>query len=121
MRYFRYLVLLLVALVLVSLTLANRDWVTLRLVPDNIANLVGLPWAAAGVSLPIFVVILVTLTIGMILGYSAEWVREFKFRAAASRDRREKARLAKEIAQMKTDKADGDDVLALLDDSGGAR
>lgn len=121
MRFIRYAILAIVAIFLILLALANRDAVTLRLMPDDVAALIGYPEGGNVVSLPLFVVIFGGILLGVALGYLAEWLREHKFRVEARRGRRETARLEKELAAMKTEKVEGDEVLALLEDAGSAR
>ena len=121
MRYIRYAILALIAIFLVTLALANREFVTLRLMPDDLAALIRYPAALNSISIPIFGVIFAGVLLGLFLGFVAEWLREHKYRAQAAREHRENKRLTKEVAAMKTEKADGDDVLALLDDAGPAR
>ncbi|KMW59891.1 Phosphate transport regulator [Candidatus Rhodobacter oscarellae] len=121
MRYIRYALLALIAIVLITLAVANRGPVTLRLLPEDIANLVRWPEAATGVTVPLFVVIFAGVVLGVLLGFVTEWIREHKFRAEAALGRRTAARLEREVSELKTDKHDGDDVLALLDDASPSR
>ena len=121
MRFIRYAVLAIIALFLVTLALANRDAVTLHLIPEHLVGYVGLTESTNSISLPLFVVIFGGVVLGLSLGFAAEWVREHKFRAEAARGRRETKRLTREMESMKRAKNDGDDVLALLDDAGTAR
>ncbi|AJE46050.1 LapA family protein [Celeribacter indicus] len=114
MRYIRYAFLAALAVVLVTVALANREVVTLHLLPADLAELTGLSFA---VSLPLFVVIVGAIVAGLLIGFVWEWMREYKHRSAASTHRREKEKLAREVDRLKTDKAkkDGDEVLALLE------
>lgn len=121
MRFLRYLVLALIALFLVALATSNRQPVTLRLLSDELAAQVGIPAILNAVSMPLFMVIAFGIGIGVLLGFVAEWLREHKFRAEARQKRREAAVLSNELKKAKIDKAQGDDVLALLDDAGPAR
>ena len=121
MRFLRYGILAIVALSLVCLALANLSPVTLRLVPEFIASPLGYPAATTEITLPLFVVIFGGVIFGVALGYLAEWLRELKYRSEAGRVRREAKRLQKEVDQMKSERNQGDDVLALLDGSDPAR
>jgi uncharacterized integral membrane protein len=121
MRFIRYLFLAAVALVLVSLAISNSEPVTLRLMPDALAAQFGVPQLLNEVTLPLFAVILGGILIGVLLGYLAEWLREHRYRAEAKRGRRETERLTSELKRMKQEKAQGDDVLALLDDAEASR
>ena len=121
MRYIRYAVLAVIAVCLITVALANREAVTLYLLPQGLADLVGYPSAANSVSLPLFVVIFAGILGGVLLGFVWEWLREHKHRAEAVAQRREKERLARQVAKLKTDTTQGDDVLALLEDGGTTR
>ncbi|MCA0044188.1 lipopolysaccharide assembly protein LapA domain-containing protein [Celeribacter litoreus] len=114
MRYIRYAFLAALAVVLVTVALANRDLVTLNLLPAELANLTGVSLA---ISLPMFVVIFGAIIAGLLIGFVWEWMREYKHRSAASMHKREKEKLAREVDKLKTQKAknEGDEVLALLD------
>ena len=121
MRFVRYAIWAVIAVFLVVLALANRGPVTLRLMPDDIAASLGWPEALNAITLPLFGVILAGIVLGVLLGFVAEWFREHKFRSAARRNRREAEQLAGELKRVKSEKSDGDEVLALLEDAGAAR
>jgi len=121
MRFIRYVIWVLIAILLVTLALANREPVTLRLMPEDIAAVLRYPEVLNSVTVPLFVVIFAGIVLGVLLGFVAEWLREHKFRSAAKRNGREANKLANELQKAKTEKADGDDVLALLDDGGAVR
>lgn len=116
LRYLRYGFLVIAALALVLLSLANREMVTLRLLPPDIGGFLGLTgeW-----SLPLFVVILVALALGVLAGYLGEWLRAHRQRGQARRDSRDLARLQREVEALKEARTPpaGDEVLAILDDS----
>lgn len=122
MRYIRYAILAVIAICLITVALANRGAVTLNLLPAGMAELIGYPETANSISLPLFLVIFGGIIAGLLLGFVWEWLREHKHRAEAATQRREKDRLTREVAKMKTASAkDGDDVLALLEKSPAAR
>lgn len=114
MRYIRYAFLAAVAIALVTLALANRNIVTLNLLPSELAELVGLGYS---ITLPLFVVIFGAIIGGLLIGFVWEWLRESKHRAAARNNQLAKERLAREVSKLKVDKAknEGDEILALLD------
>jgi uncharacterized integral membrane protein len=113
MRYFRYLVLAVIAIVLLTVALANRDVVSLRLLPADLAGLVGRNWT---VELPLFLVILGGVVAGVLIGFVWEWLREHKHRAEAARKAREVAQLKREVERAgAAPKGPADDVIALID------
>ena len=95
---------------LVVLALANRDVVTLNLLPAGMARVMPV-----SVQLPLFVVCLLSVVVGMVIGYLLEWLREHKHRRRAAQKAREAARLNVEVDRLRqqSGKPD-DDVLALL-------
>lgn len=113
MRYIRYAILTVIAVCLVTVALANRELVTLNLLPEQLSLMLGFD---RSVTLPLFAVILGGVVVGLLLGFVWEWLREHKHRADAARQRREKERLAREVSRIKSDHpAADDDVLALLE------
>ncbi len=117
MRYIRYGILAAIGVCLLVVAMANRDFVTLNLLPSEVSLLVGYE---ASVSLPLFIVILLGVIGGLLLGFVWEWLREHKHRADAATQRREKDRLAAEVSSLKKARAKeagpGEDVLALLEE-----
>ena len=113
-RYLRLLLLAVLGLVLLTVALANRAPVMLRLLPDDMAALTGLTWA---MELPLFLVILGGVLAGVLIGFVWEWVREHGHRATASQKSREVTRLERELAVLKDSSSvpPKDEVLALLD------
>ena len=112
-RYFRYLVLVLLAVVLVTVALANRAPVSLQALPDDLAAVVGLQWAF---QLPLFVVIFGGIAAGVLLGFVWEWLREHKHRATARTKAKEVSKLERELSVMRdSNTVPQDDVIALID------
>jgi lipopolysaccharide assembly protein A len=110
MRTVKFILLALILLVIVILSLANRELVTLNLLPAGMARL--LP---ASIQLPLFVVSLLSIVVGMVLGYLLEWLREHKHRRRASVKAREAAELNREVDRLRKQSGKADDeVLALL-------
>ncbi len=113
MRYIRYASIAIFGLALVLVALANRNTVTLRVLPDELAGFAALN---PTYDLPLFVVIFGAIAFGLIVGFIWEWIREAGERAAAARQARELASLRAEVARLRGEHAkDGDEVLALLD------
>lgn len=113
MRYVRYFCIAIFAVALISVALANRDLVTLELLPKEVAG-----WFVVNpqVELPLFIVILGSIVAGLLVGFIWEWIREYGQRAEAARQAREMRRMEREIARLTDEKHEGkDDVVALLD------
>lgn len=111
MRTIKLILLGIILIGIVVLSLANRGDVTVRLLPEGLDGL--LPGAA--IDLPLFVVSLLSIVTGMVLGYILEWLREHRHRRRAAEKEREAARLRTEVAHLRRSEP-RDDVLALLND-----
>jgi uncharacterized integral membrane protein len=112
MRTVKILLLGLILLALVVLALANREVVTLNLLPEGMSGVMPV-----AVRLPLFVVVLLSVVAGMVLGYLFEWLREHKHRRRASQKSREAAALNREVDRLRRQTGPSDDdVLALLGD-----
>ncbi|MDZ4136651.1 MAG: LapA family protein [Paracoccaceae bacterium] len=114
MRLLRYACLVVLALVLITVALANRVPVSVRLLPPDLAAVTGRDWV---LELPLFLVIFGGIVAGLLIGFVWEWFREHKHRVHASTKSREVARLERELAGMRDAKGQPqDEVLALLAD-----
>lgn len=113
-RTLRLILLGLLGLSLLTVALANRAPVEVRLLPGDLAALTGLTWA---MELPLFLVIFAGIVAGVLIGFVWEWFREHGHRATASQKAREVARLERELAVLKDASSvpPKDEVLALLD------
>lgn len=117
MRYLRYAFLAILAVALITVALANRESVTLNLLPQELAGFLGWSWS---LTLPLFVVIFAGVIAGVLIGFVWEWFREHKIRAEGARNRKERDQLAREVKTLREPKKrTGDDVLALIDDTAG--
>jgi len=115
MRYIRYAFLAILAIALIIVATANRELVTLTLLPETLTGLLGF---RAQISLPLFVVIFCGIIAGILIGFVWEWLREHKYRAEAARRKREVEALERELRREKRLKnQDKDEVLALLDEA----
>ena len=113
MRYIRYAFLACLAIILVSVALANRGFVTLQLLPADLSILLGMQET---MQLPLFLVIFGGIIAGLLIGFFWEWLREHKHRAEAARRQAEVKRLERELRRVKGERdKDKDEVLALLD------
>ncbi len=117
MRYLRYAFLAALAICLISVAMANRGMVELRMLPAELGNLFGL---TRSVELPLFIVILGSVVAGLMIGFVWEWLREHRQRAEAARKDREMKALKREMQRLKQSDGKGgkkDEVLALLDEA----
>ncbi|HEY0213059.1 MAG TPA: LapA family protein [Paenirhodobacter sp.] len=118
LRLLRYLVLALIGLVLIVVAVANRDPVTLHVLPLDAGSFLGY---SLSINLPLFLVILGSMLVGLLLGFVWEWARERRIRAGAVKARREVAWLEGEVDRLKAraDDKPRDEVLVLLDKPAG--
>lgn len=115
MRYIRYAFLIVLAVALITVALANRGVVTLRLLPEEVSGFIPLPNT---LDLPQFVIIFGGIVAGLLIGFVWEWFREHKGRAEGARARRDVKSLEREVIRLKGDVVDEkDEILALLDKS----
>ncbi len=113
-RYIRYAFLAALAVVLITVALANRAMVTLHLLPEGLSGFLGFSWQ---VSLPLFIVIFLGVIGGVLIGFFWEWMREHRLRAEGKRAKKAAIELSREVQTLKAkDARPGDDVLALLED-----
>ncbi|MGO4851362.1 lipopolysaccharide assembly protein LapA domain-containing protein [Phaeovulum sp. W22_SRMD_FR3] len=119
LRLLRFGFLALFAVLLITLAMANRDPVTLSLLPVEAGSFLGWDWV---VQLPLFLVIFAALLLGLMIGFFWEWLRESQIRASAGENARRAARLEREVKRLGGGKPKAqDEVLALLEDGGRAR
>lgn len=115
MRAIKLVLLGILLITIVVVALANRDPVTLRLLPEGVSSI--LPYSR---EVPLFIVILASIFVGLMLGYVLEWVREHKHRREAAQKKREASRLEREVKTLKKKHlSEADEVLAILDDAPG--
>ncbi len=115
MRYIRYGFLGVLGIVLISVSLANRQMVQLKLIPDALAELLGFNLST---NLPLFLVVLGGVVAGLVIGFLWEWLREHKHRKDATVNKGEVRKLEREVKKLKKKQTeDQDDVLALLDEA----
>jgi lipopolysaccharide assembly protein A len=112
-RTLRLVLLLLLGVALLTIALANRAPVSVRLLPEDLAALTGMTFEA---QIPLFLAIFGGIIAGLFIGFVWEWLREMKHRSTASTKSREVARLERELAVLRdSTSVPKDDVLALLD------
>jgi hypothetical protein len=118
MKTIRYIFWAVVGLCLILIGLANRDIVTVRAMPQAMAELLGI---SPDMQLPLFIVIFIGVGVGLMIGFLWEWVREHRIRADARGKSREVETLRREVDQLRGAAAGAksdDDVLALLEKTG---
>jgi putative membrane protein len=110
MRTIKLILLALIMIVIVVLAVANREPVTLHLMPQGLSGI-----AQQTIQLPLYAVGLLSILTGMALGYILEWLREHKHRRLAAQKAREAAVLNREVGRLRRQSGKPeDDVLALL-------
>lgn len=113
MRYLRMLFVAVLAISLLTVALANRQIVDVSLFPGQFGQYLGGTWSAR---MPLFLVILMSLLIGMVLGLIWEWLRESHLRQESNRRAFELRQLEREVGGLRTTHAaPRDEVLAILD------
>lgn len=114
-RYLRYLFLAALAIVLLIISLANRDMVTLKLLPEGLAHFARFNMV---VQLPLFLAIFGGIVLGLLIGFVWEWLREARLRSEGDKAKREAAALGREVKRLKAKpEHETDDVIALLENS----
>ncbi len=115
MRYLRYAFLGALGVALIAVCLANKDFVTLTLMPAALGDLVGINYQ---VSVPLFLVILAAVVMGIMIGFAWEWLREHQHRAGKAQAEKELHKTKREVRRLKGKQAENkDEVLALLDEA----
>jgi uncharacterized integral membrane protein len=94
-RLLTIIVIVPVAIVLVSLAVANRGSVPFTLDPFNPGN------PALTLSLPLFVYLFLALLIGVLTGSAATWLRQGRYRRMARHNAREARGLRDEAARAR--------------------
>lgn len=115
MAYLRLGVSVVIALILATIALANRDFVAVQLFPETIGSLIGFNF---GFGLPLFILLGLAIGLGLMMGFIWEWLREHSYRAEAARLRRRVDVLERDLARLEKAApavAHKDDVLAVLE------
>lgn len=115
MAYLRIALSAVLAILLITIALANRDFVSVQLFPGAIGNLIGFNF---GFGLPLFILLGLAIGLGLMLGLVWEWLREHSYRAEAARLRRRVAALESDLEKFEKaapSVAQKDDVLAVLE------
>ena len=114
MRFVRYFILGLISVGLIVVSLANREMVTLKLMPEVLGDLFGM---YAIIHVPLFVSILSGVAAGLLIGFVWEWLREMKYRVAVKSEHKQVVLLNREVDKLKSESPKAqDDILTLLDE-----
>ena len=117
LRYLKYLFLFTVALALVLMAMANRETVTLEMIPPDLAAWFGIQY---GIELPLFVVVLGAVVVGVLVGFVWEWLREHRYRVEAKTNKQAARALEREVTAIKGPaQGSQDEILALVDGRSG--
>ena len=112
MRFIKLVILAILLIGIVLVAVANRAAVTVQLLPEQLAGMVSFP---TQYTLPLYVILILAIAVGLLIGYILEWLRERKHRRAVGQTKREVSRLESEVANLRKKTGEGeDDVLALL-------
>jgi uncharacterized integral membrane protein len=83
------------AVLIVGFAVANRQFVTISFDPFDASH------PAYALTLPLFVIILLLVILGVIVGGIASWLRQHKWRASARRAAAQNRELSAEVAQLR--------------------
>ena len=95
-RFLFFVVVVPVTVLAVAVSVANRGPVTLSLDP---LGLFGTGWA---LTMPLFVLLFLTLAAGVVIGGVAAWSGQRKWRFAARGERANVARLRREVERLRS-------------------
>lgn len=113
MRFIRLLFVLSLAIVLIAMALANREMVTLNAFPANFGQYMDGTWS---IQLPLFLVILLAIAFGVVIGFIWEYLREAHIRRKSRQRANHVAQLEREVSQLRdSHAAPRDEVLAIVD------
>lgn len=113
MKYIKLTFWGIVAICLIIVGMANRGIVTLRALPEVLANPLGI---SPDIEMPLFMAIFIGVGIGLLIGFLWEWLREHRIRTDARAKTREVAALKQQVDTLTTEKHEGkDEIVALLD------
>jgi len=110
-RYIRVIFLTCLSIILLTLAVANRELVDIRILPSELEGFLG---GGMILSIPIFVLFLCGVIFGLFVGFVWEWIREMKHRSASSRKSKELAKVENELSQLKRESGQNEDEILLL-------
>ena len=95
-KFFTALVLIPLGLIFIVFAVANRHLVTVSFDPFNSSD------PSAGVTLPLFVVIIAVAIVGVVAGGSATWFRQRHWRRAARQHEADARQARAQLADLRT-------------------
>jgi uncharacterized integral membrane protein len=98
-KFFSALVLIPLGMIFVVFAVANRHWVTVSFDPFNSSN------PSFGVTLPLFVVIIVVAILGVAAGGTATWFRQRHWRRAARQSEIDAQQARAQLADLRASAA----------------
>ncbi|MGB7974047.1 MAG: LapA family protein [Roseiarcus sp.] len=96
-RFIRFVILALCALVLLGFAFANRDFVTVSFDPFASSDS-----AAFSIAAPLFAVVTVAAMLGVVAGAAATWISQGRHRRASRQNRIEAEKLRAQAQALKT-------------------
>ena len=96
-RYIRVIFLTCLSVIILTLAVANRELVDVRLLPSEFDGFLGVD---VSLSIPLFVLFLSGVISGLFVGFVWEWIREMKHRSASNRKSKDLARVENELNQL---------------------
>ena len=110
-RYIRVILLTCLSVIILTLAVANRELVDVRLLPSELDCFFCV---GGSLSIPVFVLFLSGVIFGLFVGFVWEWIREMKHRSASNRKSRDLVRVEKELNKLKRDTGQNEDEVLLL-------
>ncbi len=110
-RYIRVIFLTCLSIIILTLAVANREFVDIRILPSELEGFFG---SGMIFSIPIFVLFLCSVIFGLFVGFVWEWIREMKYRSASNRKSKDLARVENELNQLKRENGQNEDEVLLL-------
>lgn len=101
MNFLARILLIAVTVLVVVFAVANRQMVTLGFDPFDTENPIF------GIRMPLFLLVLLSVLIGILIGGAATWLRQSKWRRKAREKRKEAADLGKQIEKLEQTPSSG--------------
>ena len=112
MRVIKIVFIAIIMVIIMTLALANRQAVEVSLVPDQLAPFV--PFASS-MTLPLFVVGLLSVLFGLVIGIIMEYLREMSIRREVTRKGVQVEELKRQNSRLKEKTQEGEnEILALV-------